>query len=67
MCRTFEGDLVTIHDEKKQLFVYNNLAAGKTLWIGLKRDDKYVSKFGIKVARYGLDIFVFVILLQLHQ
>ena len=47
MCRTLEGDLVTIHDEKKQMFVYDNLAAGKTLWIGLKRNDKYASKFRI--------------------
>ncbi len=49
MCRIFDGDLVTIYDEKKQMFVYNNLAVGKTIWIGLKRDDKYVSKFGILV------------------
>ncbi|XP_078358046.1 snaclec agkisacutacin subunit A-like [Oculina patagonica] len=41
-CRTFDGDLVTIYDEKKQMFVYNNLAVGKTLWIGLKRDDNHV-------------------------
>ena len=48
ICHAFKGDLVSIHDVKKQTFVYDNLAVGKTLWIGLKRDDKYASKFGVK-------------------
>lgn len=40
ICRTLHGDLVLIQDDKKQKFVYENFAVGKTLWIGLRR--KYV-------------------------
>jgi len=29
--------------------VYHNLAVGKTLWIGLRRDDKYDSKLDVKL------------------
>ena len=42
VCNALGGDLVTIKDANKQSFVYDNLAVGKTLWIGLRRDDKYV-------------------------
>lgn len=48
-CQAFEGDLVTIGDANKQSFVYGNLAVGRTLWIGLRRDDKYASKLNVKL------------------
>ena len=37
LCQTLHGDLVVIQDDKKQKFIYDNFAAGKTLWIGLRR------------------------------
>lgn len=49
VCQAFKGDLVTIGDANKQSFVYNNLAVGRTLWIGLRRDDKYASKINVKL------------------
>ena len=49
VCRAFEGDLVTIRDANKQSFVYDNLAVGRTLWIGLRRDDKYAIKHDVKL------------------
>ena len=45
MCRAEKGDLVMILDEKKQQFVYNAFAVRKTVWIGLKRDDKYANTY----------------------
>ena len=42
-CRDYEGDLVTIHDRKKQTFVYKNFAVERTLWIGLVRNEEYVT------------------------
>lgn len=41
-CRDYEGDLVTIHDRKKQTFVYKNFAVDRTLWIGLMRNEDNV-------------------------
>ena len=29
--------------------MYHNLAVGKTLWVGLRRDDKYDSKLDVKL------------------
>jgi len=42
-CRALRGDLVVIKNEKTQKFVYEKLAVGKTLWIGLRRNNGYGS------------------------
>ncbi|XP_022790890.1 neurocan core protein-like [Stylophora pistillata] len=44
-CRGYDADLLTIHDGIKQKFVYNNFAQGKTLWIGLLRNEDDVFRW----------------------
>lgn len=45
MCRALHGDLVVMQNNRKQKFVYENLAVGKTLWIGLRRSNGYANDF----------------------
>ena len=37
-CQENQGELVSMNSDAEQQFVYQNMAVGKTLWIGLVKD-----------------------------
>ena len=41
-CLSQSGDLVTVLSAKEQQFVYETFGVGKSLWVGLRRNEKGV-------------------------